>query len=223
VTARVRSARSARDLRRRRLGQNFLRPELAEQLVDDAGFRPDELVLEIGAGLGALTCALARRPLDVVAVELDPSWAARLRERLRGCARVRVAEADFLSLRLPARPFRVIGSPPFARTTELLARLLDDPRVPLARADLVVQWEVARKRAAVPPETLRSALWAPWWELRVARRIRASAFRPVPRVDAGMLVVLRREPPLLPAAMAHRYADFVRAHWPFEAAARAER
>ncbi len=213
--------RAARGSARRRLGQNFLGPELAERLVAEAGVRAGERVVEVGAGARARTLALARHGARVLAVELDPRWAARLRERVRraGLARVRVAAADFLAVPLPREPFRVVGSLPFGRTTDVLRRLLDDPFLPLERADLVVQWEVARKRAAVPPATLRSAAWAPWWELRLGRRIPAAAFRPMPRVDAGVLVVTRRAPPLLPPTMAAGWARFVRAHWPFEGAA----
>src|SRR5713226_10249218 len=210
--------RTPRDERRRRLGQNFLRPELADRLVAETDFRRGELVVEVCAGPGALTIALARRAVDVVAVELDPVWAQRLRDLVYRVApaRVRVVEADILSLPLPARPFRVMGSLPFGQTTSILHRLLDDPSVPLERADVIVQWEVTRKRAAVPPSTMLSTAWAPWWEFRLGPRIPASEFRPIPRVDAGVLVITRRTPPFLPLAMAGRYGDFVRAHWPFD-------
>jgi 23S rRNA (adenine-N6)-dimethyltransferase len=210
--------RTSRDERRRRLGQNFLRPEIADRLVAEAGFRRGELVVEIGAGPGPITLALARRAVDVIAVELDPVWAKRLRDLVRraAAARVRVVEANVLSRPLPARPFRVIGSLPFGQTTSILRRLLDDPMVPLERADVIVQWEVARKRAALPPSTMLSTVWAPWWEFRLGRRIPAAEFRPVPQVDAGVLVIRRRERPLLPLAMAGRYGEFVRAHWPFD-------
>lgn len=207
--------RTDRDRRRRRLGQNFLDAAVAEQLVPQAAFHPQELIVEIGAGLGALTLALARRGLRVLAVERDPVWAGRLRARLRDTPRVRVVEADFLALPLPAEPFRVTGSLPFGRTTDMLRRLLDDPDTAMRRADLIVQWEVARKRAAQPPATLLSTAWAPWWELRLGRRIPARSFRPVPAVDAGLLTVTRRDPPLLPAAMAGPYARFLQQHWPF--------
>ena len=208
--------RTARDARRRQLGQNFLQPELGRELVASAGFRPGELVVEIGAGRGALTFALAREPIDVLAVELDPVWAERLRCELAraGCRRVRVVRADFLAFALPARPFRVIGSLPFGSTTALCRRLFDDPRLPLERADLVLQWEVAQKRASQPPASLLSTAWAPWWEFRAGRRITASAFRPVPRTDAGLLVATRRRPALLSPELARDYARFVREHWP---------
>jgi 23S rRNA (adenine-N6)-dimethyltransferase len=207
--------RTARDARRRSLGQNFLRPELGRRIVASADFRPGELVVEIGAGRGALTEALAELPLDVVAVELDPAWAERLRAELAARPRVRVVCEDFLALALPERPFRVIGSLPFGRTTEICRRLFDDPSVPLARADLIVQWEVAKKRACTPPGTLLGATWAPWWEFRLGGFLPAAAFRPVPRTDAGVLVATRRPAALLPPGMAGAYAGFVRARWPF--------
>jgi 23S rRNA (adenine-N6)-dimethyltransferase len=209
------NARSTRDERRRRLGQNFLRPAVGRQLVEAAGFRAGELVLEIGAGCGAFTLALARAPIELIAVELDPIWADRLRGELtrQGAHHVRVVCADFFALDLPARPFRVIGSLPFARTTDVCRRLFDDPSLPLQRADLVVQWEVARKRAEHPPASLLSSAWAPWWEFRLGRRIDAREFRPVPRTDAGLLVATRRSPALLAPRLAAAWSSCLRSHW----------
>jgi 23S rRNA (adenine-N6)-dimethyltransferase len=206
--------RTPRDVRRRRLGQNFLRRELADRIVGEAGVLPGEFVIDIGAGAGAFTLALALRRAEVVAIELDPIWADRLRATARD---VRVVNADFLDVPLPSRPFRAVGCLPFGATTAILHRLLADPSVPLVRADLVVQWEVARKRAATPPSSLISTTWAPWWEFRLGRRVPAAEFRPVPKVDAAVLSIVRRDPPLLPSAMAIPYATFVRANWPFPA------
>jgi 23S rRNA (adenine-N6)-dimethyltransferase len=201
--------RTDRDWRRRQFGQNFLDPATANQIVDQAAFTPGEFVLEIGAGSGAITRALTR-PLRVIAIEPDPVWATRLRGH-----GVRVIERDFVAVTLPREPFRVFGSLPFARTTDILHRLLDDPAIPMIRADVIVQWEVAAKRAAMPPATLVSTAWAPWWEMHLVGRIPAAMFRPVPRVDAGLLTITRRDPPLLPVAMARSYADFVQREWPF--------
>ena len=209
--------RTARDDRRRRLGQNFLRPELAARFVEEAGVTAGDLVVEIGAGSGAITRALARRGAEVLAVEVDPVWAERLKRNLAAHHgdRVRVIASDFLAMRLPNRPFRVVACLPFGNTTAIVSRLLGEGREHLERADLIVQWEVARKRSAVPASTLRSTAWAPWWEFTLGRRIAATEFRPVPRVDGGVLVITRREPALLPPAMAARYEAFVRANWPF--------
>lgn len=93
--------------------------------------------------------------------------------------------------------------------------LLDDPTLPLSRADLIVQDEVATKRATVPPSTLLSTVWAPWWDDQPGRRVPGRAFRPVPRVDAAVLIVRRREYALLPTAMAGPYASSCELTGPF--------
>jgi 23S rRNA (adenine-N6)-dimethyltransferase len=196
---------------RRAYGQNFLaRRALAAQLVADAGVGPDDLVVEIGAGGGMLTAELARRAGRVIAVEVDPRWAAALRSRLAGRPNVEVVEADAMRVPLPWEPFRVVGNIPFGATTRLLHRLLDDPATPLTRADLLVQWEVARKRAG-RPRTAVSAGWAAWWTFRRGRRVLRHEFRPQPAVDACMLTVERRAAPLVPAAAHEAYVAFVRA------------
>lgn len=76
----------------------------------------------------------------------------------------------------------------------MLRHLLDDPGTCLVKADVVVQWGVARKRAAYAPSTLLSTIWAPWWEIAIRQPIPATDFRPIPRVDAGYLADARRDP-----------------------------
>jgi 23S rRNA (adenine-N6)-dimethyltransferase len=207
--------RTVRDRRRRRLGQNFLNAATADRLIDQAEFRAGELVVEIGAGCGAMTFALARRGVRLMAVEADPEWCRHLRNRAVSCPQLRIVESDFLSMPLPTEPYRIVGSLPFGQTTEILRRLLDDPDTLMQRADLIIQWEVARKRAATPPSTLLSTIWAPWWDIRLAGRIPAAQFRPIPAVDAGYLTIRRRNPPVLTPAMARSFASFVHREWPF--------
>jgi 23S rRNA (adenine-N6)-dimethyltransferase len=168
-------------------------------------------VVEIGAGTGRLTEPLARSAGRVVAVELDPSFAEVLQRRFRDRPNVTVVEGDILQVPLPDAPFRVVGNVPFALTTAILHRLLDDPTSALVRADLIVQYEAARKRAAVWPSTLASLGWQPWWEFNLSRHLSARAFEPVPAVDAGLLCTTRRRPPLLPAHQRSRYRSLVRA------------
>ena len=209
--------RTPRDRRRRELGQNFLRADLADLLIAEAHIEPGELVIDIGAGSGALTLACARRRARVIALEIDAAWALRLRNRAERdqLESIRVINADVLEWPWPATQFRVVGCIPFALTTAILHRLLDDPAIAMYRADLITQAEVATKRAAVPPATLLSTVWAPWWRFERGRFVPATAFRPVPRVDAAVLTIERRTPALLPLAMAGKYAEFVRGSWPF--------
>jgi 23S rRNA (adenine-N6)-dimethyltransferase len=206
-----RRSRTARDARRRAYGQNFLaNRRLAATLVRESGVRATDLVLELGAGRGVLTAELARRAGTVIAVELDPVWAEQLRKRFAARQNVVVIAGDAMQTALPTEPFRVVANVPFNRTTAVLRRLLDDPRTPLERADLVVQQAVARKRAG-NPRNLLSASWSPWFRFRLGRHLPRTAFRPVPSVDAAVLVVERRREPLLPPEQCDAFAAFVAA------------
>jgi 23S rRNA (adenine-N6)-dimethyltransferase len=195
--------------RRPARSQHFLRDRgVAEELITLAGVSRRDLVLEIGAGDGAITSLLDRRAGFVIAHEIDPLLAARLRERFGPLSSVLVVEGDAFEQPVPRVPFRAVSSVPFHETTRLLRFLLDDPRGSLERASLIVQWEVARKRAHA--RTLLGLGWAPWWEIRLVRKVAAAAFRPRPSVDAGILLVTRRPAPLLPASNARAFRSFLR-------------
>jgi 23S rRNA (adenine-N6)-dimethyltransferase len=179
-------------------GQHLLRSRaIADELVRHAGIERGDLVFEIGAGTGILTKALASRSARVIAVELDPTLAAELRRSMGGLPTISIVEGDALLVPLPTVPFRAFGNMPFGLTTAILRRLLDEPESSLVRVDVIVQYEAARKRAGVWPSSLRSLVWAPWWELTLPRHVRSACFEPRPAVDAGVLTVRRRRPPLL--------------------------
>ena len=209
--------RSRRDVGRRTLGQNFLVDRgVVDRLIETVQVNPGELVVDLGAGKGELTLALARAGAKVLAVEIDPVWVNHLRDAVglaRLDKRVKVVEGDLRRVPLPTPPYRVVANPPFAVTTTLIARLLDRPEQGPWRADLLIQVEVARKRAAQPPNTLRSAAWAPWWTFEHGPTIPARAFRPVPSVDIALLTIQRREPPLLPYWLAPHMRELLRPAW----------
>jgi len=168
--------------------------------------REHDLVLDLGAGGGRLTAELARAAGRVVAVELDPHWAAKLHGRWPN---VDVACADAAGVTLPREPFRVVANVPFARTTAILRHLLDDPRTPLERADVIVEWAVAVKRATPWPSTANDAMWGAWYETTLVRRLPRHAFDPPPSIDAGVLSISRRVRPLVPEREWRRYRAFV--------------
>ena len=187
--------------------RHFLRSRsLAVAIVAGAEIGASDLVVDIGAGTGRLTAELARAARRVVAIELDPRLAHSLRGRWPN---VTVVEADALTVALPDEPFRVVANLPFAHTADLLHRLLDDPVLPLERADLIVEWGVAVKRGLPSPSNVSGILWGAFHELRVERKLPASAFDPPPGCDAGLLVVTRRPRPLIAAGELPAYRRFV--------------
>ena len=176
----------------------------------DSGVEAGALVLDLGAGAGMLTGALAAAGARVVAVELDPAALARLRERFGREPRVEIRSADARSAPLPREPFSVVANLPFAAGTAILRRLLADPCVPLRQLDAIVEWGLAAKRTAVWPSTLLGCTWGAWFELSLVRRVPRACFVPPPAVDAAVLRAVRRPDPLVPPAEARDFAALLR-------------
>ena len=180
-------------------GRHALRSRaFADELVRDAGIRPGTLALDVGAGGGALTRALADAGARARAVELDPAALRQLATRFGPDPRVEVVAGDATTRPLPAEPFAVVANLPFAAGTAILRRLLGDPRVSLMQLDAIVEWGLAVKRTAVWPSTLLGCTWGAWYELSLVRRVPRACFAPPPSVDAAVLRATRRQEPLVP-------------------------
>jgi 23S rRNA (adenine-N6)-dimethyltransferase len=178
-------------------GAHFLRDRrLITQLARASGARTGGLVFDLGAGSGAITAGLAATGAGVIAVERDPKLAARLRRRFDGTPNVRVVEADLRTIALPRRDFLVVASPPFSLTTALCRRLLGDPAVPLAGAELIVQWGAARWLTARRPRDAETAWWTARYQIHLTQVINSACFAPPPRVNAAWMSVRPRPVPV---------------------------
>lgn len=189
------------------LGRHLLRPQWAARVVADADVCAHELVFDLGTGSGALIGPLLDRRARVVAVDIDSRALGVVRSRWGDHPDVVVIAADARRVALPRRrPFRVVANLPFGSGTAILRHVLA-PGSRLVRADVVLQWEAARARAG--GGRLLAAQWAPWFELHLGRRLRAHAFVPQPRVDGGVLTIVRRAVPLVPVGERRAYAAWV--------------
>lgn len=175
--------------RRTHWGFHQLTDDWARRLVARAGVLPGDLVLDIGAGNGAVTAPLASAGARVIAFELHPRRAQQLRSRFAGCP-VKVVQVDAVDLRLPRRPFRVVANPPFGITTGLLRRLLS-PGSRLASAHLVVPRHVADRWSA--PRAPGINRWRPSFAVTVDRTLPRRAFRPPPPMETAVIRVVRSE------------------------------
>jgi 23S rRNA (adenine-N6)-dimethyltransferase len=171
---------------------------------------PGSLVLDLGAGGGALTRALAKAGARVRAVEIDSVALRELDARFATDSRVEIVEADATSLPLPPEPFSVVANLPFAAGTAILRRVLGDPHVPLVQLDAIVEWGLAAKRTAVWPSTLLGCTWGAWYELSLVRRVPRACFAPPPSVDAAVLRADRRSEPLVAPEEAGEYEALLR-------------
>ena len=186
---------------RKSLGQNFLQdPAALQKIIDAAEISPEDTVLEIGAGAGSLTRALARAARRVVAVETDAALLPLLEESLRGCENVRIVEGDMLQLSpdalLPKGAYLVVANIPYYITSALLRHLLESTRRP-RRMILTLQKEVAERICAAKKQSLLSLSVQIYGTPSIAAKIPAGAFYPRPEVDSAVLRVDLYPAPLI--------------------------
>lgn len=177
---------------RKRFGQHFLadRGALA-RIADAVGARPDETVVEVGPGRGALTEELVARGLRIIAIEIDRDLVRQLRIRYAANTNVQIVEADVLTLDLAAvagGAYRLVGNVPYYITTPIIFHALRAPR-PLS-AVFLVQREVADRMAAKPGTRTYGALSVNVQSVAVVEmigRVKPGAFHPPPKVDSAII------------------------------------
>ncbi len=191
--------------RRQALGQHFLAsPGVLRKIVEAISPDPDDTLVEIGAGQGILTAALAERAGRVIAIEKDPRLIPALTKSVPG--NVEVIQADVLRLDfrgLPgvarARRLRAVGNLPYSISTPLLFKILDEGGL-FAGCVFLLQKEVA-ERITAGPGTKKYAPLSILFQNRFAARILFTvppgAFNPPPKVTSALLSLRRRDAPLL--------------------------
>ncbi len=191
----------------RRLGQSFLTERgTNDRIVASSGLVPEEVCLEIGPGLGALTDILAEKCRGVVAVEVDHRLSDILSRRFAEAESVEIICADFLKLglgdlleRIPA-PVRVVANIPYSITTPVLEKLLEH-KDRLTGIALLVQKEVAARVTAAPDSPDYSSLsifCAYHAACKIAFHVNRHVFVPTPDVDSSLILLTPLKPDLLP-------------------------
>ena len=201
---------------RKSLGQNFLVDQAALiQVVTVADISSDDVVLEVGPGIGGLTRLLAGQARSVVAVELDAQFLEPLAEILSPHPNVRVVPGDILDLDpaglVPSGSYLVVANIPYYITSALIRHLLDAPVRP-RRLVLTVQREVAQRICAAPGQLSLLALSVQiFGEPRIKARLPARAFYPAPKVDSSVVRVDIYDEPLIPQELLSTFFRLARA------------
>ena len=197
-------------------GQNFVvDANTVRRIVRVAGVGPQDIVVEVGPGLGSLTLALLPEVAGVIAVEVDPVLAGALPETVATLAsgyanRLRVVHADALAvteLAGPA-PTALVANLPYNISVPVVLRFLElFPSI--ERILVMVQLEVAERLAAKPGSKIYGvpSVKAAWYcEVSLAGNVSRSVFWPVPNVDSGLVSLVRRDPPVTIATRAQVFA-----------------
>lgn len=185
-------------------GQNFvIDANTVRRIVDRSRVTPDDIVLEVGPGLGSLTLALLDRAAEVIAVEIDPRLAEQLpatiaEHRPDRADRLEVIAADALRLTdLPRAPTAIVANLPYNVAVPVLLHLL--ATFDTVRHGLVmVQSEVAERLAAEPGSRVYGipSVKIRWFaDVQRAGSVAANVFWPVPRVESGLVSFTCQPPP----------------------------
>jgi 16S rRNA (adenine1518-N6/adenine1519-N6)-dimethyltransferase len=205
------------DLRpNKKLGQNFLLDEsILERIVQTAQVEPNDVVLEVGAGLGSLTRHLALRARLVIAVELDAKLIPPLTNVTSPFQNVRVVEGDILSLDInqlvTEAGFLIVANIPYYITSALIRHLLE-AKTPPRRIILTVQQEVAKRICATPGDMNLLALSVQvYGRPALVFSIASSAFFPSPKVDSQVINIELYPSPVIPVPLLDIFFKLIKA------------
>jgi len=184
-------------------GQNFL---VSEKVYDDivaaAEINPEDIIFEVGPGLGFLTAKLAKLAKQVVAIELDDKLAGYLRLAIEeeSVQNVEVINGDILKFDFAkyfqGREYKVVANLPYNITSLCLRQFLSSPHPPLSLT-LMLQKEVAERIVARPPQMSLLALSVQYYaEAKIIRPVKAGSFWPEPKVDSAVIRLVLKPAPL---------------------------
>lgn len=198
------------------LGQNFLHdPNLLQKIVATAELMPDDIVVEIGPGTGALTVLLAEAARRVIAIEVDERLKPVLDGALEPYPNVWVIYQDALSVDIPmlVRPddYVLVANLPYYITSAILKHTLESNQPP-RRLVLTVQVEVAERLIAPPPDmSLLSVSVQFFGHPRVVTRLKPGVFWPRPEVDSAVVRIDTYDKPLVDVPDVRTFFRVVRA------------
>jgi len=182
-------------LPKKRLGQNFVvNTDLLQRMISYASVTKDDVVLEVGAGMGFLTYLLSRECKRVIAVEVDPKLIKILREQLQGLQNVDLIEGDILSLSVPSFN-KVVSTPPYSISSPLLFWLLERK---FDCAVLTFQKEFAERLAASVGSKEYGRLTVTTYyrgDVELLDHVPRNMFYPPPDVDSMVVRLRPRKPP----------------------------
>lgn len=150
-----------------------------------------DIVLDIGAGSGAITKELSKYAGRVLAYEIDEKYFDNLQRDLSGYSNVSLLNKDFLKEPLPKEKFKVFSNIPFAFTSDIIRKITSE-KSQMEEAYLFIQKESAERFIGEPKNTQISAILSYIYEMRIIKSFKRTEFKPIPNVDTVLLKIKRK-------------------------------
>jgi 16S rRNA (adenine1518-N6/adenine1519-N6)-dimethyltransferase len=202
--------------KRKAFGQHFLaNPRIRNRIIRTISPDPDETIIEIGAGKGALTYALTSKAGNVIAIEKDPHLVQFLEQRsLPNLAIIEkdVMEVDFREI-VKGKPIKIVGNLPYSISSPILFLILENKDL-FSECHFLLQKEVAERLCAGPGSKKYaplSILFENSFIKKLRFRVSPESFKPPPRVDSAFVSLIRRKRSLLNVEDEDQFKDFIKA------------
>src|SRR5690625_1580198 len=188
--------------------QRFLNNRsIVKKMLNHAQINANDMVIDIGAGKGALTSPLSHKAKRVVAVELDSHLANSLKKSFDNTPTVKVLNLNFLDMPLPNNSFKVLANIPYNIPTDIFVQLLDIPQISFAGGILIIERAAARRftKHSTDPRVIG---WNTWFNISVVNRVSPHVFSPAPSVQSAMVKIEPRKESLVNPRKYYDYMAF---------------
>ncbi len=202
--------------KRKRLGQHFLKnPYVIRKMIHYINPQPSEIIIEIGAGKGALTFPLAQRAEKVIAIEKDKKFIPYLKER--GFPNLEILEGDILRLDFkdlipPNKKVKIVGNLPYSISSPILFKIYNQKEL-IPECYFLLQKEVAERVCALPNTKSFapiSILFQIFFITRIIFYVSRKSFSPSPKVDSAFINLKKREKPLFEIESESKFIYFLK-------------
>lgn len=190
--------------------QNFIKsPALVKQLLSISDIGQNDLVVEIGPGMGIITQELIKLSKEVIVVEKDRNLIQNLKSKFDNQSNLKIFNQDFLNWVLPTSPFKIFSNIPFSITAEIVDKVLKNKNK-ASEIYFIMQSEAAEKYISTPKSnTQNSVLLSIFYDIQILGDIDRTAFTPKPQVDIVFVKFYLKKKSLIDPVLYQQFRDFV--------------
>lgn len=175
-------------------GQHLMHnKKLLYEMIDRANVSSKDTVLELGAGKGALTTKLSQRAKKVLAVEYDTKFVDILKRKTAMHSNTTIIHQDIMKIRMPKDKFVVVSNIPYAITTPIMKKLLNNPFSGFHKGIIVMEKGAAKRYTSKFVKNFYVLVWRMWFDIHFVKGISRDNFTPSPSVDSAMVMITRKK------------------------------